>query len=230
MSNKRGLWEEEKVEESLIKRVLPHSIEAEQSVIGSMLMDKEAILAASEILTAEDFYGRQYGLMFEAMVELYNEGEPVDFITLKNRLQEKDAPPEIFGVEFMSNIINIVPTSANIKHYANIVSEKSTLRKLIKINEEIENICYLGKDKLENILEETEKKVFHLIQNRSEGDFVPIKDVVIRALERIEKAAKTKGSVTGISTGFYDLDYKTSGLQPSDFILIGARPAMGKTA
>ena len=143
MSNKRGLWEEEKVEESLIKRVLPHSIEAEQSVIGSMLMDKEAILAASEILTAEDFYGRQYGLMFEAMVELYNEGEPVDFITLKNRLQEKDAPPEIFGVEFMSNIINIVPTSANIKHYANIVSEKSTLRKLIKINEEIENICYL---------------------------------------------------------------------------------------
>ena len=110
------------------------------------------------------------------------------------------------------------------------MSEKSTLRKLIKINEEIENICYLGKDKLENILEETEKKVFHLIQNRSEGDFVPIKDVVIRALERIEKAAKTKGSVTGISTGFYDLDYKTSGLQPSDFILIGARPAMGKTA
>lgn len=218
------------MEESLIKRVLPHSVEAEQSVIGSMLMDKEAILAASEILTAQDFYGRQYGLMFEGMVELYNEGEPVDFITLKNRLQEKDAPPEICSVEFMSNIINAVPTSANIKHYANIVSEKSMLRRLIKVNEEIENLCYLGKDRLESILEETEKKIFHLIQNRNGGDFVPIKDVVIRALEKIEKASKTKGSVTGIPTGFYDLDYKTSGLQPSDFILIGARPAMGKTA
>lgn len=218
------------MDEALIKRVLPHSIEAEQSVIGSMLMDKEAILVASELLTVDDFYGRQYGIMFEAMVELYNEGKPVDMITLQERLREKDVPPELYSIEVVRDLINAVPTSANIKHYAEIVSEKSTLRRIIKVNEEIESTCYLGKEKLEIILEETEKKIFHLIQNRNNSDYVPIKDVVIQALEKIEIASRTKGAVTGIATGFYDLDYMTSGLQPSDFILIGARPSMGKTA
>lgn len=218
------------MDEALIKRVLPHSIEAEQSVVGSMLMDKEAILTASEILMPEDFYGRQYGVMFEAILELYNEGKPVDMVTLRERLREKDVPPEVASVEFIRDLINAVPTSINIKHYADIVREKSVLRKIIKVNEEIESLCYMGKEKLEVILGETEKKIFNLVQNRSTSDFVPIKQVVINTLERIEAASKTKGNVTGIATGFYDLDYMTAGLQPSDFILIGARPSMGKTA
>lgn len=218
------------MDEALIKRVLPHSIEAEQSVVGSMLMDKDAILTASEILAPDDFYGRQYGVFFEAIVELYNEGKPVDMITLRERLREKDVPPEVASVEFIRDLINAVPTSVNIKHYADIVKEKALLRKIIKVNEEIENMCYLGKEKLEVILGETEKKIFHLVQSRSTGDYMPIKEVVIRTLEKIEAASKTKGNVTGIATGFYDLDYMTAGLQPSDFILIGARPSMGKTA
>lgn len=218
------------MDEALIKRVLPHNIEAEQSVVGSMLMDKEAITVASETLVSEDFYARQYGVMFEAMVELYNEGKPVDLITLQERLREKAVPAEIYSIEFVRELINSVPTSANIKYYADIVSEKSTLRKIIKVNQEIENECYQDQEKLEVILESTEKKIFNLIQNRNSGDYVPIKDVVIRALEKIELASKNKGAVTGISSGFYDLDYKTSGFQPSDFVLIGARPSMGKTA
>lgn len=218
------------MEEALIKRVLPHSMEAEQSVIGSMLLDQEAILTASELITGEDFYSRQHGIMFDAMVELYNEGKPVDMITLQDRLKEKGVPPEIYSIEFVRDLINAVPTSANVRHYATIVSEKATLRNLIKVNEEIENACYLGKDKLETILSNTEKKIFELLQNRNNSSFVPIKDVVIRALEKIEAASKLKGNVTGLATGFIDLDYKTAGLQPSDFILIGARPSMGKTA
>lgn len=218
------------MDEALIRRVLPHSIEAEQSVVGSMLMDKEAILTASEILMPDDFYGRQYGVMFEAIVELYNEGKPVDMVTLRERLREKDVPPEVSSVEFIRDLINAVPTSINVKHYADIVREKAMLRKIIKVNEEIEGLCYLGKEKLEVILGETEKKIFDLLQNRNTGDYVPIKQVVINTLEKIEAASKTKGNVTGIATGFYDLDYMTAGLQPSDFILIGARPSMGKTA
>ncbi len=218
------------MDEALIKRVLPHSIEAEQSVVGSMLMDKEAILTASEILMPDDFYGRQYGVLFESIVELYNEGKPVDMITLRERLREKDVPPEVASVEFIRDLINAVPTSINIKHYADIVKEKALLRKIIKVNEEIEGMCYLGKEKLEVILGETEKKIFNLVQSRNTGDYMPIKEVVIRTLEKIEAASKTKGNVTGIATGFYDLDYMTAGLQPSDFILIGARPSMGKTA
>lgn len=218
------------MDEALIKRVLPHSLEAEQSVIGSMLLDPEAILTASELVTGNDFYSKQHSIMFDAIVELYNEGKPVDMITLQNRLKEKDVPPEIYSIEFFRDLINTVPTSANVRHYATIVNEKSTLRSLIKINEEIENACYLGKDKLETILNDTEKKIFDLLQNRNNNSFVPIKDIVIRALEKIEAASKLKGNVTGIPTGFIDLDYKTAGLQPSDFILIGARPSMGKTA
>lgn len=218
------------MDEALIKRVLPHSIEAEQSVVGSMLMDKEAILTASEMLKPDDFYGRQYGVLFESVVELYNEGKPVDMVTLRERLREKDVPPEVASVEFIRDLINAVPTSINIKHYADIVKEKALLRRIIKVNEEIESMCYLGKEKLEIILGETEKKIFNLVQSRSTGDYMPIKEVVIRTLEKIEAASKTKGNVTGIATGFYDLDYMTAGLQPSDFILIGARPSMGKTA
>ena len=218
------------MDDALIKRVLPHSVEAEQSVIGSMLMDREAIIAASEIITADDFYQHQYGVMFEAMVELFNENRPVDLITLQNRLKEKDVPPEVSSLDFVRDIITTVPTSANVKSYANIVRGKAVLRRLIKVNEDIANTCYAGKEPLETILATTEKTVFDLLQSRNSGDFVPIRQVAMNVLEKIEEASKNQGTVTGIPTGFIDLDYKTSGLQPSDFILIAARPSMGKTA
>ena len=218
------------MEEALLKRILPHSIEAEQSVIGSMIMDREAIVVASEIITGDDFYSKQYGILFETMVELNDEGKPVDLVTLQDRLKEKDVPPEVSSLEFVRDLITAVPTSANIKYYANIVAEKSTLRRLIKINEEIANTCYVGKESLEVILEDTEKRIFDLVQRRNMEDFVPIRQVVMNAMDRIEKASHNKGNVTGVATGFIDLDYKTAGMQPSDLILIAARPSMGKTA
>ena len=218
------------MEEAVIKRIMPHSEEAEQSVVGSMLMDKDAILVASEIITGEDFYAKQYGIVFDACVELYNEGKPVDLITLQDRLREKDVPPEVSRLEFVRELLTSVPTSANVKYYAEIVREKSMLRRLIKVTDEISNTCYAGKEKLEDILETTEKKVFDLVSKGDTGEFVPIRQVVINALDRIEAASKTKGNVTGVATGFIDLDYRTAGLQPSDLILIAARPSMGKTA
>ncbi len=218
------------MDEALIKRILPHSLEAEQSVIGSMLMDKEAILVASETLHPDDFYGKQYGILFESMVELYNEGKAVDFVTLQNRLKEKDAPPEISSMEYVRDLIGPIVTSANIKYYANIVADKALLRRLIRINEDIANTCYAGKETTNFILEDTEKRIFDVVQRRNTGDFVPISEVVMNALEKINLASQTKGVVTGIATGFIDLDYKTAGLQPSDLILVAARPSMGKTA
>ena len=220
----------ELMEEALIKRVMPHSVEAEQSVIGAMLMDKDAILTASEIISGQDFYQSAYGVIFDSVVEMFNEGKPVDLITLKERLKEKEVPPEIASLEFMRDILNLMSTSANVRYYAEIVSDKSMMRKLIRLNEGIANTCYAGKEPLPVILETTEKSVFELLQRRNSGEYVPIKQVVLNALERIEKAAKSKGVVTGIPTGFIDLDYKLSGLQPSDLILIAARPSMGKTA
>ena len=217
-------------EEALLKRVLPHSIEAEQSVIGSMIMDREAITVASEIICGDDFYGKQYGVVFDTMVELNDEGKPVDLVTLQDRLKEKDVPPEVSSLEFIRDLITAVPTSANIKYYANIVAEKATLRKLIRLNEEIANTCYTGKEPMEVILEDTEKRIFELVQKRNTGEFVPIRQVVMNAMDKIEKASKNKGNVTGLATGFIDLDYRTAGMQPSDLILVAARPSMGKTA
>ena len=218
------------MEEALIKRVMPHSIEAEQSVVGAMLMDKDAITTAGEIISGDDFYQASYGVIFDSMIELFNEGKPVDLITLQERLKEKDVPAEIASLEFVRDLVTAVPTSANVKYYAQIVADKSLMRKMIKLNESIENMCYAGKESVESIMEQTEKSMFQLLQRRTTGDYVPIKQVVLNALDKIEKASKSKGTVTGIPTGFIDLDYKLSGFQPSDFILIAARPSMGKTA
>ena len=185
------------MEEALIKRILPHSIEAEQSVIGSMILDRDAILVASEILTSDDFYQKQYGIIFDAMVELCNEGQPVDLITLQNRLKEKELPPDISSMEYVRDLIAAVPTSANVKYYANIVSEKAVLRRLIRTTEEVANACYLEKDSTETILEESEKKLFNILQRTNGSDYVPIQQVVLNAVSNIEKASKLKGSVTG---------------------------------
>lgn len=218
------------MEEAIIKRTMPNSLEAEQSVIGSMMMDRAAVIAASETLLAEDFYHNQYAVIFDSIVELFNHNEPVDFITLQDKLKEKDVPPEISSLEYINSLVAAVPTSANIRYYANIVKEKAMLRRLIKITENIQNQCYAGSDELETIFAETEKSIFQLLQSQSSGDYVPIKQIVINALDRIEQASKIQGNVTGIATGFIDLDYRMSGLQPSDLILVAARPSMGKTA
>ena len=218
------------MDDNLLKRVMPHNLEAEQSVIGSMLMDSHAIETATEILTGEDFYAKQNGILFEAMKELNAERKPVDVVTLNAKLAEKQAPEEMQSPEFIRSILDAVPTSANVKYYAQIVYEKATLRRLIRISEDITKDCYDASDPLEDILENTEKNVFNLIQSRNTREYEPISEIVINALKKIQKASETKGHVTGLSTGFADLDFKTAGLQPSDFILIAARPSMGKTA
>ena len=218
------------MEETLIKRVMPNSLEAEQSVIGSMIMDQDAIVTAMEILLQEDFYHKQYGILFDAMIELYSSGQPVDLVTLQNKLKEKDVPQEVSSLEFVGELVRAVPTSANVKYYCNIVKENSMKRKLIRVTEEIENECYAGKESLESVLDKTEHDIFALLSSRTGGDYVPIRQVVMNALEKIEKASQQDGNVTGIPTGFIDLDYRTAGLQPSDLVLIAARPSMGKTA
>lgn len=218
------------MEEALIKRVMPHDEEAESSVIGAMLIDNEAIMVASEIITGEDFYQKQLGIAYDTMVELYNEGKPVEPVILHARLREKGLPEEACGIDLILRWMNQTYTSANIKYYAEIVSEKAVARRLIRLNEEIANTCYAGSEKLEDTLAEAEKRVFDLAQRGGGNEFVPIRQVVINVMKKIDAASKTRGRVTGLETGFMDLDYKTSGLQPSDLILVAARPSMGKTA
>lgn len=218
------------MDEAFIKRILPHSTEAEQSVVGSMIMDRDAIIAVSEIVNGTDFYEQQYGVLFDTMIELFNEGRPVDLVTLQDRLKEKDVPAQVSSLEFIRDLVASVPTSANVRHYAQIVKDKAVLRKLIKVSEETANDCYLDKEKLDMILEKTEKQVFDIVQNRGSKEFTEIKEAVLRSIDSIEAASKNHGNVTGVATGFYDLDYKMAGLQPSDLILIAARPSMGKSA
>ena len=218
------------MEDTVVRRVMPNSQEEEKSVIGSMMMDKDEIVTAMELLLKEDFYHQQYGVLFEAMVELHNSGQPVDLVTLSAKLKEKDVPEEVSSPGFIGGLVRDVPTSANVKYYCNIVKENAMKRKLIRVTEEIENECYAGKESLESIMDKTEHDVFALLSSRTGGDYVPIRQVVMNALEKIEKASQQSGTVTGIPTGFIDLDYRTAGLQPSDLILIAARPSMGKTA
>lgn len=218
------------MEEAVIRRVMPNSIEAEQSVVGSMLMDKDAIIAAAEILNKDDFYHNQYGTMFQTMVDMNNAGRAVDLVTFQEELRARNVPAEVYGIDFIRELLEAVPTSANIRQYAEIVKDKAMLRNIIRTTEEIANQCYAGTGETEDILADTEKKVFELVKSKASKDSMPIGDVVVEAIDRISAAARNRGAVTGIPTGFKDLDYKLSGLQPSDFILIAARPSMGKTA
>lgn len=218
------------MDEALIKRIPPHSVEAERAVIGSMMMDKDAILVSSEILTAGDFYQGQYGELFQALVDLYRAGVATDLVTLQNKLREMETSPELSSTEYLAELTLSVPTSANAKHYADIVHEKAVLRRLIQATEKVANTCYLDNQPLEEILDMAEKDVFDVLQQRSVNEFEPIGQVVLRTLDEISRASKQEGHITGLETGFRDLDYKTAGFQKSDLILIAARPAMGKTA
>lgn len=218
------------MDEALVKRIMPHSVEAEQAVIGSMLMDNEAVAAASDILIKEDFYTGQYGILFEAIAQLHAEGKPADLIQVQEKVKQNGAPPEISGMEFLRDILTSVPTSANIRHYAKIVKDKATMRRLIKAAQDIEESCYGGRDELEDVLFNAEKNVNAITQTGGSGEFQPIGEVVIEALDRMQAASSAGGKITGIATGFTDLDYKMAGLQNSDLILIAARPSVGKTA
>jgi len=218
------------MEEALIKRIPPHSAEAERAVIGAMMMDKQAILESSEILEKQDFYQGQYGELFEALVDLYRRGVATDLVTLQNKLREMEISPELSSNEYLASLLLSVPTSANSGDYAKIVHDKAVERRLIRAAEKIANICYLDNQPLEDILNTAEKDIFDVLQQRGSSDFEPISQVVLRTLEEISKTAKQEGHITGLETGFRDLDFKTAGLQKSDLILIAARPSMGKTA
>ena len=212
------------------QRVMPHSIEAEQSVIGAMLMDAEAIEIASELLKEEDFYARQYGVLFSTIREMHTKGVAVDPVTLQTKLREKNLPPEIYGNGAILELIDRVPTSANIKSYAEIVAEKSLRPQVIRAGEDMAGFGYAQGLGTAEILERSEKMIFEISQKRNASGFVPIRQIVLNAIEKIEYASHIKGNVTGLSTGFTDLDNRTAGFQKSDLILIAARPSMGKTA
>lgn len=218
------------MDESSIRRIMPQSIEAEQSVIGALFMDSEAMSAVDTLITADDFYQRSLGAIYEAMHELVEEGRPIDTITLSNKLQQKNVSPEISSLSYIGELIANVPITQNAKYYAEIVREKSILRRLIRASEDTANRCYAGKDSLDNIMEETEASFFKVLDQRRTSEYTPIRDVTREALRRIHEAAQSKNPITGIPTGFNDLDYTLAGLQRTDLILIAARPSVGKTA
>ena len=178
------------MEEAAITRIMPNSLEAEQSVVGSMIMDRQAIVTASEMLVADDFYHKQYGVMFQTMVEMSNAGRPVDIVTLQEQLREKNVPAEMYSIDFFRDLLSSVPTSANIRYYANIVKDKSVLRNVIRVNETIANDCYAGTQSTEDILADTEKKIFELVKNKGDHEYKPIDQVVLEALDKISSAAK----------------------------------------
>lgn len=219
-------------EENTVKRIPPHSDEAERSVIGAMIMDdtKEAIFTATEILKRSDFYDDRYGLLFEAIVELFDEKKPADTVMIQEKLREKGAPDEIINPVFLAELADQVPSSAYIGHYANLVREKSILRSIVRVNMEIETDCYKADRETADILQDTEKKIFDLVQSGGRSSITPIKDIVISSLRHIQEVAKADSKITGIPSGFDDLDLMTAGFQKSDLILIAARPSMGKTA
>ena len=219
------------MDDNSIRRIQPHNNEAEQSVIGAMLMDRDSIAEVYDMLSKEDFYNQQYGILFENMTELYAEGKPVDMVTVNDRLRSKQIPEEICSPEFLADIFRGTFTSVNIKHYAQIVQDKAVLRRLIRYSEELSKDCYVGQEEVDILLEEAEKKIFNLVQHRnSSGDFTPIESIVIDVLQEMAEASKSDSRVTGIATGFRDLDNMLTGLHGGELILVAARPAMGKTA
>ncbi len=213
-----------------IGRIPPHSVESEQSILGSILLDKEAIITVLETIKLEDFYKEAHKVIYECMVKLNNKGEPIDLITLTEELKKQNQLEDVGGVSYITSLSTIVPTTSNVKYYADIVKEKSVLRKLIKVSNDILNLGYDSSIKVEDILEKAEKQIFDISQEKSSEDFQPINSVLMDTYDMIEKLYNNKQDITGITTGFKDLNKKTNGLQRTDLILVAARPAMGKTA
>ena len=217
-------------DENLTPRVPPHSEEAEQSVLGSMLIDRDAVNVAVENLSQEDFYNLRHGEIFGAMVDLYHENRAVDLVTLKNQLEQKGKLEAAGDMKYLSQIAAAVPNSVHIKNYVQIVKDKALYRKFIQLGNQVMAEGYSTETPIDVLSEEVEQKVFRILQNKGHEDFSHIRDVLLETFDDIERIAKSEGEITGIPTGFVDLDYRTSGLQPSDLVLVGARPSMGKTA
>ncbi len=218
------------MEEVQNMRIPPHNIEAEQSVLGSMIMDHDAVITASERLRSDDFYRPDHAQIFAAIMELYTTGNPIDLVTIQDKLIQKGVFEQVGGLSYLADLANSVPTSAHIKQYVKIVQEKSTLRKLIKASTDISAKSFEGEEPLDHIMSFAEKSIFDILQNKKTEDFTGIDEIILTSIEKIEEAHKSKGGITGIETGFIDLDHRTAGLQPSDLILVAARPSMGKTA
>lgn len=211
-------------------RIPPHSIEAEQSVLGAMIVNKEAINTAIEIIRPDDFYKEANKEIFEAIIVLFNKNEPVDLITLSEELKQRGTLENIGGVTYIANLSSSVATTANTKYYCKIVEEKSILRRLILSSDEIMTKAYEDSEEVEVIIEKAEKNIFDITQGSHREGFSPISEVLLSSFAQIEERAANKGALTGLTTGFTDLDNKISGLQKSDLVLLAARPSMGKTA
>lgn len=216
--------------EMLMDRVPPQNIEAEQAVLGAILLDSDALVTAMERVSSDDFYRGSHQRIFEAMIELAQEDEPVDLITLTARLQNKQELEEAGGVTYLSELANAVPTAANVDYYAQIVEEKSMLRRLIRTATQIVSNGYASSEDVGLMLNDAEQRILEISQRRSSSGFVSIRDVLMEVFERVEFLYSYKGGTTGIPSGFHDLDKMTSGFQRSDLIIVAARPSVGKTA
>lgn len=214
----------------LEERLPPQSIEAEKSVLGAMLIDREAIVKASEILVADDFYREAHRVIYSAMIELYNRNEAVDFVTLTEILKRDNKLADVGGSAYITALADTVPTAANVKFHADIVADKSTLRQMVHVATEIAANGYEGGEEVNVLLDDAESKILAIANRNKRTDFTHINDIVNDAVVQIEKLAEKSGGITGIPTDFIDLDRLTSGLHPSDFIILAARPSMGKTA
>ena len=213
-----------------VGKIPPHDVEAEQAILGSMLIDKDAVINAIEVLKEEDFYREDNKTIYSAMLSLYARSEPIDIITVKSELTQIGKFESIGGLEYLASLPDKVPVVSNIENYIQIVEEKSILRKLIKASNEISQMGYDQTEETERIMDVAEKKIFDIMQNRNTKGYTPIKEVLINAIDELEKLYNHKGGITGIATGFIDLDRITAGLHNSDLVLIAARPAMGKSA
>ena len=213
-----------------IGKIPPNDIEAEQAVLGSMLTDKDAVIAAIEVLKPEDFYREDNKTIYTAVLSLYNRAEPIDIITLKSELTSMGKFDSVGGLEYLAELPEKVPTTANVDKYIKIVEEKSILRNLIKTANEIITLGYDPTEDVENIMDGAEKKIFDIMQSKNQKGYTPIKDVLIETFAQLEQLYNQKQHITGVPTGFADLDYKTAGFHGSDLILVAARPAMGKSA
>ena len=211
-------------------KIPPHDIEAEQAVIGSMLTDKDAIMSAVETLKSEDFYREDNKIIYEAILNLYNRAEPVDIITLKTELQSMKQLEAVGGLEYIAELPDKVPTTANVEQYIKIVEEKSALRALIKTANDLISLGYDQTQDVEDILDTAERKIFDVIQNRNQKGYSAIKDILVDSFTQLEQLYNRKQHITGVPTGFADLDFITAGLHKSDLVIVAARPAMGKSA
>jgi len=216
--------------ELFLDRTPPQNIEAEQAVLGSIFLDIEALFKASELLRAEDFYRTAHQRIFEVMVELNENDQPVDLVTVTSELHDRKWLDEVGGVSYLSDLANSVPTAANVEYYAQMVEEKAILRRLIKTATQIVSSGYAGQDEVQDILNQAERSILDISGKRSNDGFIPIKDVLVETYERIEMLHNSTSEMTGIPSGYRDLDKMTSGFQRSDLIILAARPSVGKTA